>query len=308
MGKLLEWKEQLIRLYFKGERFFVPIMKFLLTWVLLTFINHELAFEERYSSFWIIGGISLLSAFLPIGSISLFVMLLVLCQAYAFSPILLAIVAAVMVVLYLVVLRFNSECSIVVFLLPLLLKIQIPYVIPIVLGLIATPVAMLSVATGTVVYFLIDLMKEVANANADTFKDPMILYKYMMDSLLHNQRMLIMIAVFSCVILITYCIRKLAVSFAFEIGIGAGMITGMMGMLIGNTVWDAEISITEVLLGSLVSGLIAYIIQFFRMSLDYGSVEYVQFEDDEYYYYVRAVPKIKMVVPRKNITTIRHKR
>ena len=30
-------------------------------------------------------------------------------------------------------------------------------------------------------------------------------------------------------------------------------------------------------------------------SVDYSRTEYVQYEDDEYYYYVKAVPKINIV-------------
>ena len=40
--------------------------------------------------------------------------------------------------------------------------------------------------------------------------------------------------------------------------------------------------------------LVAYMIQFFRLTLDYHGTRKLQFEDDEYYYYVTAVPKIKV--------------
>ena len=40
--------------------------------------------------------------------------------------------------------------------------------------------------------------------------------------------------------------------------------------------------------------LIAYLIQFFRLTLDYHGTRKLQFEDDEYYYYVKAVPKINV--------------
>ena len=41
------------------------------------------------------------------------------------------------------------------------------------------------------------------------------------------------------------------------------------------------------------------IIQFFYKALDYSRSEYLQFEDDDYFYYVKAVPKI--VVSEQNI-------
>ena len=33
-------------------------------------------------------------------------------------------------------------------------------------------------------------------------------------------------------------------------------------------------------------------------------MEYTQFEDDDYYYYVKAVPKIKIAAPKKDVKRI----
>ena len=49
--------------------------------------------------------------------------------------------------------------------------------------------------------------------------------------------------------------------------------------------------------------IIAFVIQFLFMDLDYDRTERVQFEDDDYYYYVKAVPK-KMVAVRE--VTVKH--
>ena len=38
--------------------------------------------------------------------------------------------------------------------------------------------------------------------------------------------------------------------------------------------------------------------------MDYSRTENVQFEDDEYYYYVKAVPKIGVAVPEKQVMHI----
>ena len=50
--------------------------------------------------------------------------------------------------------------------------------------------------------------------------------------------------------------------------------------------------------------LVAYMIQFFRLTLDYHGTRKLQFEDDEYYYYVTAVPKIKVAAVDKTVTRI----
>ena len=40
-------------------------------------------------------------------------------------------------------------------------------------------------------------------------------------------------------------------------------------------------------------------------SLDYRRTENVRFEDDEYFYYVKAVPKIKVTEKNRNVTNIK---
>ena len=45
------------------------------------------------------------------------------------------------------------------------------------------------------------------------------------------------------------------------------------------------------IVGNIISLLIAFILQFLFMNLDYARTERVQFEDDDYYYYVKAVPR-----------------
>ena len=42
-------------------------------------------------------------------------------------------------------------------------------------------------------------------------------------------------------------------------------------------------STIQVVAGSLLSGILAYGVHFLHMVLDYGSVEEVQFEDEDYY-------------------------
>ena len=50
--------------------------------------------------------------------------------------------------------------------------------------------------------------------------------------------------------------------------------------------------------------LAASLVQFFRFNLDYSRTEKVQFEDDEYYYYVKAVPKMTVSAPEKKVKKI----
>ena len=55
------------------------------------------------------------------------------------------------------------------------------------------------------------------------------------------------------------------------------------------------------MIGVVVSALIALVLEFFLFSVDYSRTEHVQFEDDEYYYYVKAVPKLTVTPPQREV-------
>ncbi len=39
-------------------------------------------------------------------------------------------------------------------------------------------------------------------------------------------------------------------------------------------------------------------------NVDYSRAEYLQYEDDEYYYYVKAIPKMRISRPERSVKTI----
>ena len=77
-----------------------------------------------------------------------------------------------------------------------------------------------------------------------------------------------------------------------------------VGLLVGYLVLGAPGKILFMIIGSIVSLLIGFVIQFIFMNLDYARTERVQFEDDEYYYYVKAVPKMAVSAPAKSVKKI----
>ena len=76
------------------------------------------------------------------------------------------------------------------------------------------------------------------------------------------------------------------------------MVINMVFSIVCNILLKGQLSSVWIVVGSLLAGILGYALQFFHMILDYGKVEELQFEDDEYYYYVKAVPKLR-VEPKK---------
>ena len=82
------------------------------------------------------------------------------------------------------------------------------------------------------------------------------------------------------------------------------MIVNLMVMIIGGLILDVNTDVLWVFLGTMLSGVFAFVVQFFKYLLDYTSVEHLQFDDDDYFYYVTAVPKLSVTSPNLNILKI----
>jgi hypothetical protein len=91
--------------------------------------------------------------------------------------------------------------------------------------------------------------------------------------------------------LVVYIIRRLSVRYSWSIAIATGAIVQFLTVVILNSMLHGTVSAGLAFGGMIISIILNTILQYFCFDLDYNRTEKVQFEDDEYYYYVKAVPK-----------------
>lgn len=108
-----------------------------------------------------------------------------------------------------------------------------------------------------------------------------------------------MIAVCALGILVVYFIRLLSVDYSWILAIVFGSISQMAVIFTGDYLFDVQMPLQELVVGLLISLLAAGLYHFFVFAVDYSRTEYTQFEDDDYVYYVKAVPKV--VVSRPDV-------
>ena len=116
--------------------------------------------------------------------------------------------------------------------------------------------------------------------------------KFLADGLMQNQEMMITIIAFVTVLVIVHVVRRLEVEYAWNIAILVGGMVYMLVMAAGGIFLEAPIPAIPLVAGTIVSVIVGEILEFFLFHVDYKRTERLQFEDDEYYYYVKAVPKI----------------
>jgi len=207
--------------------------------------------------------------------------------------------------MYCLFLRFTPKLGYVIIAIPILYVLKLPYLVPIVLGLFTTPFSIVPTGCGVIIFYLFKVIKEATAMNVNvSIEDTLQLYTYVANSLANNKQMFMTIIIFSLIIIVTYFVKRMKFDYAREIAIAAGALTCILGFLISDLKLDISEQIGAMILGTLVSAIIAVIIQFFYLTLDYTGAEHVQFEDEDYYYYVKAVPKINVTTPQKNVKRI----
>ena len=309
MTALLELRENLKKIYSRNEAFILPVIKFLLAFIVLSIINGKMGYMTKLDNMAIVLIVSLLCSFLPTGFMAFFAMMFVVLHMYALSIETAAVGLVVFLLLYLLFLRFTAKEALVVVLTPVLCMLKLPYVMPVAMGLIGTPASCVSVGCGVVVYYLLQtVITNAPTINSMGAEEATAKLRLLIDGMLGNKAMLVTIAAFAITVIVVYLIRRMSVDHSWTIAMVAGVMIEVMILLVGDLMYDTNLSIVSALLGAVVTLIACKIIEFFRFCLDYSRTEKVQFEDDEYYYYVKAVPKMTVAAPTNTVKKINTQR
>jgi len=309
MTNLLLYKEYIKRFFTKYEDYIMPLLKLVLGLILFSAINDRLGFMEQLNDSKVVLVASLFCSFLPLGMMAFLGGVFLMLHAYALSIECMAVLLLILIFVCVVYFRFSPKANLVLLLTPLLFAWKIPYVMPVAAGLFGTPVTAVALACGVLIYYMLSYMSGNATVLGTAEADSMLQrFKEVTNGVFGNREMLIVIVAFCATVILVYGIRRLSIDYARAIAILVGTLSNIVILLIGDLMYDAQFSIGSVIFGSVLSALIVLVIQFFHFTLDYARTEKVQFEDDEYYYYVKAVPKMSVSAPEKTVKKITTRR
>ena len=302
-------KEYIKGFYAKNEEFVVPVLKFLLALILFFTINSRLNYMERLDNAAVVLVAALLCSFTPLGLMVFLCALFLLAHVYALSVECVAVLALAYLFIAVAYLRFSSKGHLLLLLTPLLFCWHVPYVLPLAAGLFGTPASAVPLVCGIVLYYVLHYITgNEQTLGMGTSDSALQRFRDVLTGVLGNREMVVVAVAFAVTAVLVYVIRRLSISYARAIAVLVGMLSNIVILLVGDLMYDAKFSITGLILGSLLGGIAALVMQFFRFNLDYARTETVQFEDDEYYYYVKAVPKMAVRTPEKRVKRITSRR
>ena len=162
---------------------------------------------------------------------------------------------------------------------------------------------MIPAAAGTFVYGMILTLRQnssVLEASAQRLTS-MEKAAYFIKAIGSNERILLLMAALVVTIVVVYMIRKLPYSYAWAIAIAAGTACYVLTVLVGNVAFVHLLYLSiSIILGVLISS----VLHVFLFLLDGTHTEFLEYEDENYVYYVRAIPKYSVARTDKKVTTI----
>lgn len=312
MLSLLIFKEKIRLIYGKYSMFILPIFKFVLILAALILMNINIGYLDILKNPFFIFIIAVFCSVLPFSAISVILSIYLLSDMFSVSIDMFLLIGIYLLVIGILYYGFKPGNSYLIVVVPLLFTLKIPYVLPIVLGLGTGILTVIPLSAGIILYYLLLYVKNnIGTLTNGITSDLSVRYFQILNSILSNKIMYIMLLAFALSLVIVYLIHNLSINYSWEIAIVSGMVSLLLFIFMGEFIMNITLSIMELLFGLIISLVLAYVYKFFIFNIDYTRTEYTQFEDDEYYYYVKAVPKISIKFPdykNEKINTIKSNR
>ena len=235
MTGLIELKEKLKNFYAEHEVVMRPIVKFLAVLVSLMVIKSNIGYMNIINMWPVIIIISVVSAFLTWGMLVLVLAADIAVNIFSMSLELGALVFIVMLIMFLFFFRFTPKQGALLVLIPLAYFLKIPFVVPIAVELICSPVSIVSVAFGTVLYYMIDVISNnatvITNSSDGTIGSASI--NAIINMMSNNKAMMLAVIASAITIMVVYIIRRATINNAFSEG-GEGAVD--MARLVVDTI------------------------------------------------------------------------
>mgnify|MGYP000050811142 CR=1 FL=1 len=306
---LLEFKEKLKAFYAKGGIYIRYVCNFVLAFLSMFAMSRKIGGNGIISNPLICIALSIVCAFLPVNITVVIVTIYMIINLFTLSLELAMIALGVMVVIYLLYFRFAPKTGFIMILTPILFFLKLPYVVPVVAALTVGMTGIVPAVSGVFIYYIITFAANYSTAISTLdVNNALQNINFIFNNILTNKELVTIVVSFAVVITMIYFIKRLSVNYSAIIAVIAGCVTDALIQIIAFAVLSVNFSIIGMIAGHIAAIIVGLVINFFIMSVDYTAKEYVdyarserlQFEDDEYYYYVKAVPK--MSVARKNVT------
>ena len=306
LTSIFEIRKKIIEGYGQFEYIVVPAFKFAVAFLIILTINRHIGFNQGLTNQLLDVIIALICTLVPVNFMAGIMVVLILAHLYTLSLETMIVGAAIFFLMFLLYFRFSPKDTMMILLLPLAFQAHLEFAIPVAAGLLFGPGSAVGIGFGVIICKYLSFVEqnkaalensEIGPATVDNFRN-------IIDALRQNRAMWILAAAFAAAVIVVFFIRRLETAHSWTIAIIAGNVAILFILLFGDMQYDTNIDLKNVFLAAGLSLIVELLVEFFCFMVDYTRIESVQFEDDDYYYYVKAVPKVTVSDSLRTVKTI----
>ena len=307
MNDLIVWRDKLQELYAMKSIYIDKAVQFVLALVTFLMINQNIGLMKAVATPVVAVALAVICTFLPPVVTAYVAAGLVIVHLFKLSIGVAAAAALIFVVMFIFYCRFTPKKALLLLVTPVAFMLHVPYVVPVACALVLGPISAVPVVFGTIIYYMIECVRTSATAitSADGITKQISLF---VKTVFQDKTLWITVIAFIISIFVVYTVRRLSVDHAWKIAAASGAVVNIVVIVIGDIVFDIHTSYNMLIIGNIAAVVIGFIMEFFLFSVDYSRTERLQFEDDEYYYYVKAIPKISVTAPEKTVKHINERK
>lgn len=295
MNAAIALRDSLRKIYAEYDVYLRPVLRFITAFAVLIILKAYLGFDEKIGSPLVILALSAFSMFFPWGVISLAAFGFVTAGFFSVSYSMALIAAVLFVLVAMLYFGFRPGNGIILILIPIGFILRIPYVVPVILGLSAGMGAVVPSLLGILSLTVLEYFKKNSAGLTKSTDLSVLMSEFvsMIKSIFTDERMIVLMLSVALSIIVVRMISRLSVDHAWTIAVAAGALTIGLTVFIGSAYLGCETDVLYEIISILTALTVALIYEFIFFNVDYRSKEFLQFEDDDYYYYVKAVPKVR---------------
>ncbi len=286
-----------------NEELVLRILRFLLVLVAMIIMNHSFGYQRLLNHWWVSIGIAVLSFFIPLAGSTFVVLFVGLMHLMTLSSGVAVVALILIAVSYALAAYFHADDSYDLIFVPACRYLRVPFLVPLESALLRSAHELPLVICGTIFSYYLKVVTENSAAFLDTSVDFSV-SDMIQNQILGDGMFYIYLLAMTALFLVIYNVRTKGIEHAWLIAVISGVLTEFLIMLGGTLFLGDKSDIPLLIVGNVVTILVGLLLVFFARGFDYSRTEHVQFEDDEYYYYVTAVPKMHIPEQEKEVKRI----
>ncbi|MCR5742146.1 MAG: hypothetical protein K6F92_00255 [Lachnospiraceae bacterium] len=309
MTELLVIREHLKKLYAAHSRLIDVCARAFLMILTMVAVDSYIGAFHGFTHVLIIIIVGAVAAFLPASVSAGFISVYIALDLAGISIELAAVFAFMIMLFLLLYFIFKPGNSYVMTISILLGVLQFYGPVPMIIGLLMSPLAafpmLFGIVSSRLILYVSDNFVLLSSKTSSLSAIEKVLQ--VINGVFLNSENISMMITLVFVVLLVYIIRKLPVKHSWEIAVTGGVFMYLLVSLMCDYALDLNTSIAVLIVNVILEIITGVTIVIMYHMVDYSREENVQFEDDDYYYYVKAIPKITVSVPDIKVTRIKER-